>query len=229
MRRKVQQALDFLKLSPDAAKLWQSEMAQKTEQVPLQSDIKTIAGVDVAYCETKDILIAGMAILDAQTLICLKHEHIILKSQYPYIPGLFSLREMPAIVKLFQGLKTNPDLIVVDGHGMAHPRRFGLACHLGLAFNIPTFGCAKNPLMQTELPNEHRGDSSLLIHQGEVLGKALRTQTGIKPVYISIGHKITLEEACQWTLKLTPKYRLPETTRQADQYVNQIKRKWDQC
>ena len=128
---------------------------------------------------------------------------------------------MPPLLNAYNKLTIKPDLIVCDGHGLAHPRRFGLACHLGVILDIPTIGCGKTKLLGefNELA-EHRGATADLLDNDEVIGKVLRTQDNIKPVYVSIGHKVSLETAVEWVLKLTPKYRLPETTRQADQLVN---------
>ena len=123
-------------------------------------------------------------------------------------------------IKALAKLKNIPDLIICDGQGYAHPRRFGLACHLGVIFDIATIGCGKTRLLgEHELPGENRGDSAPLMDQDEIIGSVLRTQTKIKPIYVSVGHKISLATACDWVLTFSPKYRLPETTRQADQVV----------
>jgi deoxyribonuclease V len=116
-------------------------------------------------------------------------------------------------------------LIVCDGQGVAHPRRFGLACHIGIMFNIPTIGCGKTRLLGTaDEPGPNRGDSTPLIDNGKVVGSVLRTQYKVKPVFVSIGHLISLKTACEWIIRLTPRYRLPETTRQADQMVKRMKK-----
>ncbi len=140
--------------------------------------------------------------------------------QFPYIPGLFSFRELPPIVKAFKQIKTSPQLVVCDGQGVAHPRRFGLASHLGVMFDIPTIGCGKTRLWgDFKEPSQERGACSLLVDQEEIIGGVLRIQESIKPLFVSVGHRISLETACNWILKLCPQYRLPETTRQADQLV----------
>ncbi len=183
------------------------------------STINTVAGVDVAYDKNSDLTIASIALLDAATLNVL--DTIIVRDQvsFPYIPGLFSFREMPPLIKAFENLGIEPDLVVCDGHGYAHPRRFGLACHLGVLFDIPTIGCGKTRLIGNyNEPDSHRGArSDLIVSAGEVIGAVLRTQDNVKPVYVSIGHKVSLATSCRWILKLSPKYRLPETTRAADQ------------
>jgi len=184
------------------------------------SNIRLVAGVDVAYEKFSDRLVAAVVILDSNTLEIIESVTSKDSVHFPYIPGLFSFRELPSLVKAFSKLKNQPDLIVCDGQGIAHPRRFGLACHLGVIFDVPTIGCGKSRLLGVhQEPGPKRGDSSPLIDNDECIGCALRTQIDIKPIYISTGHRISLTSACNWVLKLSPKYRLPETTRQADQLV----------
>jgi len=135
---------------------------------------------------------------------------------FPYIPGLLSFREAPLILAACEELKLVPDLIIVDGQGIAHPRRMGLASHLGLFLNIPTIGCAKSLLCGGhEVPAEEPGSYAEIIDGGEIIGAALRTKLGVKPVYVSIGHRLNLESAIHWVLKCCRGYRLPEPTRLA--------------
>jgi len=139
------------------------------------------------------------------------------RAAFPYVPGLFAFREIPALIAALDGLDTIPDLLVCDGYGLAHPRRFGLACHLGVLTGVPTIGVGKTPFVGTHTtPGERRGDASDLVHEGDVVGRALRTRDGVKPVFVSIGHGVDLAGACAHVLALTPRYRLPETTRAAD-------------
>ncbi|MBD8498788.1 deoxyribonuclease V [Paenibacillus arenosi] len=198
----------------------QQELAKKVITEDQFADIHYVAGVDVAYCSQSDQLIAAVVILHAETLEVV--ESVVTQDtvQFPYIPGLFSFRELPSIVKAFNLIKTPPQLVVCDGQGIAHPRRFGLASHLGILFDIPTIGCGKTKLIgEFEEPFIQRGNSSSLTDNEEVIGSVLRTQDNIKPIYVSVGHRISLSTACEWILKLSPTYRLPETTRQADQLV----------
>ena len=126
-------------------------------------------------------------------------------------------------------LETIPDLIIADGHGVAHPRRFGLASHLGVLFDIPTIGCSKTRLIGTaEDAGPHRGDYAPLTDRGETIGRVMRTQDHVKPLVVSVGHRVTLPTACDWILKLAVRYRLPETTRQADQMVRRLKKEMDE-
>lgn len=182
-----------------------------------------VAGVDVAYSKHSNTLVAAVAVLDATTGELIETVTIKDQEQFPYVPGLFSFRELPPIIKAFEQLSSIPQLVVCDGQGLAHPRRFGLACHLGVLFDIPTIGCGKSRLIgQESEPNEERGAMTPLVDEHEVIGAALRTQTGIKPIYVSIGHRISLSTACQWVLELSPNYRLPETTRLSDQAVRRV-------
>lgn len=203
----------------EALKL-QQDLAAKVVKEDQFSTIKRVAGVDVAYAKESDKLIAAVAIINAETLEVIETATAEDTAQFPYIPGLFSFRELPSLIKAFAKLQNKPDLVVCDGQGYAHPQRFGLACHLGVIFDVPTIGCGKTRLLgEFETPETQRGAIAPLYDNGEVIGNVLRTQTGINPIYVSIGHRISLETATQWILKLTPKHRLPETTRLADQIV----------
>ena len=187
--------------------------------------VRYVAGVDVAYDEENNKQFAAAVVLDAKSFdlidFSIAHEDV----KFPYIPGLFSFREMPTVAKALKKLKKVPGLIVCDGQGVAHPRRFGLACHLGVMFNIPTIGCGKTRLIgDANEPGPNRGDIEPLMDSGKVVGSVLRTQDNIKPLFVSIGHLISLKTACEWIIKLTPQFRLPETTRQADQLVKRLKK-----
>lgn len=199
----------------------QRELATKVIKEDQLNTINLVAGVDVAYQKEDDKLVAAVVILDANTLRLVETVTVSDTAQFPYIPGLFSFRELPPLIKAFAKLNHKPDMVVCDGQGLAHPRRFGLACHLGLIFDLPTIGCGKTRLIgNAEEPELNRGAMAPLIDNGEVVGKVVRTQDNVQPIYVSIGHKISLATACQWILKLAPSYRLPETTRLADQTVN---------
>ncbi|NLJ41979.1 MAG: deoxyribonuclease V [Clostridiales bacterium] len=182
--------------------------------------LKYIVGVDVAYRNRDDIVSAAAVVLDVDTLDIIETKTINDIAKFPYIPGLFSLRELPPIINALEQLTITPDLLVCDGNGIAHPRRFGIACHLGILFDIPAIGCAK-----TRLTGEHsqvgpiRGDFVPLIDRDEVIGSVLRTQNEIDPVYVSPGHRVSLETTRKLILKLSPRYRLPETTRLSDRYA----------
>jgi deoxyribonuclease V len=183
-------------------------------------EIRLIAGVDVAYAKHSDTITAAVVIIDAESLTVIETVIAEDKAHFPYIPGLFSFRELPSLIKAFSKLQHKPDLVVCDGQGYAHPRRFGIASHLGVIFDLPTIGCAKSRLLGVhDEPHYKRGATQPLIDENEVIGNVLRTQNRINPIYVSVGHRISFRTACEWVLRLSPKYRLPETTRQADQAV----------
>lgn len=210
-------------LSEAEALMLQQRLASKVIKEDKLNQIQFVAGVDVAYAKESNKLVAAVVILDADTLEVIETVIAEDKAQFPYIPGLFSFRELPSLIKAFAKLNHTPDLIVCDGQGYAHPRRFGLACHLGVIFDVPTIGCGKTRLLgEHEEPSKERSATAPLIDNDEVVGNVLRTQNGINPIYVSIGHRISLATACKWVLRLAPKYRLPETTRLADQQVKAV-------
>jgi len=198
------------------------------KQSKLPVEVKYIAGTDVAYDEESQRMIGAIVVLDAQSLSVIEKQSHEMEITFPYVPGLFSFREIPPIIEAYKKLTTKPDLIVCDGHGIAHPKGVGMATHLGLELVVPTIGCAKKRLLGSydkEKTAIERGSRQSLIWEGEVIGVALRTQKDVKPMFVSIGHMVDLETAIEWVLKLCPEYRLPETTRQADQLVNQLMKK----
>ncbi|MCY0928234.1 endonuclease V [Streptomyces sp. H27-H1] len=177
-----------------------------------------IAGVDVAYDDERDLVAAAAVVLDAATLRVVEEATSVGRVSFPYVPGLLAFRELPTVLAALESLSVTPGLVVCDGYGLAHPRRFGLACHLGVVTGLPAIGVAKNPFAFTyEEPGARRGDvSALRAPGGELVGRALRTQDGIKPVYVSVGHRVSLDNACAHALALSPRFRIPETTRHAD-------------
>lgn len=178
----------------------------------------TIAGLDVSYAEDGDRLAAAVVVLDGITLETVEEVVVAGTAAFPYVPGLFAFRELPTLLEALRRLDTTPDLLVCDGAGLAHPRRFGLACHLGVLTGLPTMGVAKTRLFgEHDEPGARRGAAAdLLDDSGEVVGRVLRTQDEVKPVYVSVGHRIDLDTACRHALALSPEFRLPETTRRAD-------------
>lgn len=187
---------------------------------PSPAETRYVAGLDVAY--SGDDLAAAVVVLDEQSLEEVDRSVVLGRTAFPYVPGLFAFREVPALLAALEQLKTTPDVLVCDGYGLAHPRRFGLACHLGVLTGIPSIGVAKTAFVGTHsAPGPDRGDSADLVLDGDVVGAVLRTQQNIKPVYVSVGHRINLTTAIAHTLHLTPRYRLPETTRAADHACRQ--------
>ncbi|MFK8105408.1 MAG: deoxyribonuclease V [Saprospiraceae bacterium] len=202
-------------------------VAQLITEDQFETPLEFIGGVDVAYDESTNRMIGAMVVLHAETLAIVEEAYHEMEITFPYVPGLFSFREVPSLTAAFQKLSTKPQLIICDGHGIAHPKKMGLASHLGISLDLPTIGCGKRSLItpwdKAGLAME-RAASVPLSWEGENRGVALRTQPAIKPVFVSIGHRVSLETAIAWTLKMSPKYRLPETTRAADQLVNALRR-----
>lgn len=205
-------------LERDAAERLQAALATRVIVADGFGRIETVAGVDVAYDRQGDRATAAIAVVRAADLSVVETKTLDAVVRFPYIPGLLSFRELPAIAALLRQVAVIPDLLICDGQGIAHPRRFGLACHLGVMFDVPTIGCAKTLLLGADgEPGMARGDSAALTHQGETVGCALRTRSGVRPVYVSPGHRVSVASACEWVLRLAPRFRLPEPLRLADQ------------
>lgn len=176
-----------------------------------------VTGVDVAYDDERDVVAAAAVVLDAATLDVVAETTAVGRISFPYVPGLLAFREIPTVLAALDALPCPPGLVVCDGYGLAHPRRFGLASHLGVLTGLPTIGVAKNPFtFAHDEPGTPRGSSTPLRAGTEEVGRALRTRENVKPVFVSVGHRVSLDNACAHTLALTPEYRLPETTRRAD-------------
>ncbi|MFG2423841.1 endonuclease V [Streptomyces sp. NPDC048448] len=177
----------------------------------------TVTGVDVAYDDERDLVVAAAVVLDAASLRVVAEATAVGQVSFPYVPGLLAFREIPTVLAALDTLPCPPGLVVCDGYGLAHPRRFGLASHLGVLTGLPTIGVAKNPFtFAYQEPGAPRGSASPLLAGADEVGRALRTRDGVKPVFVSVGHRVSLDHAGAHTLALTPKYRLPETTRRAD-------------
>ncbi|MFJ8079568.1 endonuclease V [Streptomyces sp. NPDC096205] len=184
-----------------------------------------VTGVDVAYDDEHDLVAAAAVVLDAASLDVVAEATAVGRVSFPYVPGLLAFREIPTVRAALDALPCPPGLVVCDGYGLAHPRRFGLASHLGVLTGLPTIGVAKNPFTFTHDDlAASRGSTAALLAGGEEVGRALRTRDGVKPVYVSVGHRVSLDNACAHVLHLTPRYRLPETTRHADALCRQALR-----
>ncbi len=187
--------------------------------------IKLVAGVDVSYSKGSELYHAGVVVLSYPDMELVEEAWASGKSAFPYIPGLLSFREGPVTLKAFKSIRHAPDLIIFDGQGLAHPRGFGLACHMGLLLGIPSIGCAKSVLVgEHREPGKKRGASTALVYKGETVGRALRTKDGVKPVFVSVGHRTSLDKACEVVLACAKGYRLPEPTRRAHLLVNRVRR-----
>lgn len=203
-------------LSPEAAIAIQAELRPQAILTDQFAAIHYVAGVDVGFEAEGTVTRAAVAVLTLDGLQQVDCAIARRPTTMPYIPGLLSFREVPAVLDALEKLTIVPDLLLCDGQGIAHPRRFGIACHLGLLTNLPAIGVAKSLLIGkfADLAND-RGSYQPLIDRGETIGVALRTRSGTKPLFISPGHRISLESAIAYTLRCTTKYRLPETTRHA--------------
>src|SRR6266849_5224662 len=210
-------------LSPDAAAALQSQLASRvirTDQ--LKSEVRRVAGVDMAINEENGMARAAVVLLSYPELEILERHVYEEPIRMEYIPGLLSFRETPCIIGAFAQLKRQPDLVMVDGQGIAHPRRLGIASHLGLWLDLPTIGCAKSILTGShEALSEEAGSWVPLKYRGETIGAAVRTRTRVNPMIISLGHRISLESSIRYVLLCTKGYRLPEPTRQADKLSKQ--------
>jgi deoxyribonuclease V len=177
---------------------------------------RRIAGVDVAYVRATGESVATVCVLSYPELAVVEWAVATIPTPFPYIPGLLSFREVPPILAAMAELEGPVELVFVDGHGQAHPRRMGIACHLGLWLETPTVGVGKSRLCgRFDEPRMDRGEWSDLIDRGEVVGRVVRSRRSVKPVFVSVGYGIPLEECVAWTLRVTTKYRLPEPIRQA--------------
>lgn len=184
--------------------------------------VQYVAGVDMGFEAAGTISRAAVAVLSFPSLQLQESAIARRPTSFPYVPGFLSFREIPAVLDALEKISTIPDLILCDGQGIAHPRRFGIACHLGLIVNIPAIGVAKSLLIgkHEEVP-EQRGSWQPLVNRGETIGAVLRTRTKTKPLYVSSGHRVSLPTAIEYVLRCTPKYRLPETTRIADKLASE--------
>jgi deoxyribonuclease V len=221
-------------LSYSQARELQAGLACKVRLTPLTREPKLVAGIDCAFSRDGRRILAGVVVLRLPEFELAETQNATRKVTFPYIPGLLSFREAPVCIAAVEKLRSQPDVFMIDGQGIAHPRRLGLAAHLGLFFDKPTVGCAKSRLTgQFEEPPLEKGDYSLLKDakgakcqkSHEIIGAVVRTRTNVKPVFVSVGHKCLLKDAIRIVLACAVKYRLPEPTRLAHQLVGRLKLK----
>jgi deoxyribonuclease V len=211
-------------LMPKEAIALQRELAGRVEQVAVLREIQTIGAVDCALLNNGRELIAAAVVMAADSLEIIAQAYAIDAIRMPYIPGLLSFREAPTELEAIAQLPIQPDLLLVDGAGRAHPRRLGIAAHLGLWLPMPTIGVAKSRLCGEHRPvGRRRGGRVRLLDQGEVVGAVVRTRDDIKPLFVSVGNRITLDEAVRWTIRTATKARLPEPIRAAHHLATQLK------
>ncbi len=208
-------------LAPKQAIRLQKQLAGEICLEPLQKKVKLVAGADMAFNKKEDRCLAGVIVWDIQQKQIVEQAMAWRPVRFPYVPGLLSFREIPAVLAAIRKLKRVPDVFMFDGHGLAHPRRIGLASHAGLLLDYPSIGCAKSRLCgKHRQPSLKRGSVAALRDGTETIGSVLRTRQGVKPVYVSVGHRITLQEAVRIVLQCVGRYRLPEPTRQAHLLVS---------
>jgi deoxyribonuclease V len=203
----------------------QRQLAARVVEADAFGPIRTVAGIDLGYPKTEAGEVNGRGaavLLNYPELVSVEERIAIEPVTFPYVPGLLSFREAPVALAAIRALGAAPDLILVDGHGRAHPRRFGIACHLGVLLDLPTIGCAKSILVgRADEPGPEPGDWTPLRHGADVIGAVLRTKARTKPIYVSVGHRVSLETAIKIVMSCTRGYRLPEPTRLADRLASQ--------
>ncbi len=219
--------LDYNHLTSEQAVAIQKELRQQLNLSPLQKEITTIGGADISFNKYSTTVYAGIVVLQFPSLQVIETKAVIDITEFPYIPGLLAFREVPALSKAWEALITKPDVLVLDGHGIAHPRRMGIATHFGLVMQTPTIGCAKSVLTgKYNEPPIEAGSYTDLIHKNEVIAKVLRTKRNTKPVFISPGNLISMEQSLDVIKQCVRKYRIPEPTRFAHNFVNEERRKY---
>ena len=212
-------------LTPKEAIEAQKEWRSLVRIQPLRREVRTIAGADISFNKFSDVIYSALVVLSLPDLQIVETASVRSTAKFPYVPGLLSFRETPSFLECWEKLTTKPDVLMLDGQGLAHPRRFGIACHIGLILDLPTIGCAKSILVGQHGELElDAGSHAPLVDKGEIVGVALRTKKKVAPVYISAGHLMDLNSAIDLTMRSVSKYRQPEPTRQAHLLVNQLRR-----
>jgi deoxyribonuclease V len=212
-------------VTPREAVELQKSLREQVRLRPLAKRIETIAGADISFNKFSSTVYAGIVVLRLPQLEVVEEVGVVSETHFPYVPGLLSFRETPSVLEAWSKLKTEPDAVMFDGQGIAHPRRVGIASHVGLLIERPTLGCAKSVLVgKYQEPGSERGSWSEMLDKGEVVGAAVRTKTNVQPIFVSPGHLIDLEGAIRLTLEADGGYRQPEPTRRAHLLVNALRR-----
>ena len=212
-------------LNPGQARALQAELASQVDTSSPLPPWQTLAAADVSFNRGGDTLYAAVVVVRAETFEVIEKVGVAVPASFPYVPGLLSFREAPALLAAFERLKTRPDVVLCDGQGIAHPRRLGIASHLGLWLDLPTVGCAKSRLCGTfDEPGPKRGDHSPLMDKDQVIGDVLRTRARVSPLFVSPGHRCDRAGAVALVLATSRKYRLPIPARLAHEYVNEVRR-----
>ena len=210
---------------PEAIAIQRQLRADLVLQPPPGFAPRLIGGADVSMDREDPRAYAGLVVIDAETMATVDSATAVAELRFPYVPGLLSFRELPALAEAWRALGRKPDVLVFDGVGYAHPRRFGIACHGGLLFDVPSVGCAKSILVGTHAPlGPERGARAPLVHQGETVGMALRLRDRVNPVFVSPGHRMDVGTAVAVVLAVSAGFREPETTRRAHRLVNALRK-----
>jgi deoxyribonuclease V len=203
----------------------QRRLRHQIRLMPLPDSIEYVAGIDVSYSRITRTLWGGVVVFAYRDLIRIEEKWAKGQSQFPYVPGLLSFREIPVLLQALKKIRTLPDVILCDGQGIAHPRGVGIAAHLGLVLDTPTVGCAKSRLVgEFGAVGGEKGNFASLRYEGRAVGVVLRTRAGARPIFVSPGFKLTFKEAISITLNCTTKYRIPEPIRSAHLLVNKLRR-----
>jgi deoxyribonuclease V len=203
--------------TPDEAIAEQDRLRHLVRTTGALGQLRLVAGLDVSYAKGSDRLVAAVVVLDAQSLLPVERRLVSGHVTFPYAPGLLAFRELPVLGEALRLVEAMPDVLLCDGYGVAHPRRFGLASHVGVLTGLPSIGVAKSPFIGAYAePAPRRGAHTDLVDDGEILGRVLRTRDGVRPVFVSVGHAVSLDDACALVLRMTPAHRLPEPIRAAD-------------
>lgn len=212
-------------LSPAEAVQQQKKLRAQVRIEPIEQPVRTVAGADISFDRGSDIMHAGLIVFSYPELEEVSRALASVKTEFPYIPGLLAYREIPALLKVWNLLTTKPDVLIMDGHGIAHPRRMGIATHFGIVTGQPTIGCAKKILAGThKSPGQQKGDYTYIWHRKEKVGMALRSRNNVKPIFISPGHLVSFEDTYKIVMQCLTNYKLPKTTRKTHQMVNKLRR-----
>jgi deoxyribonuclease V len=218
------QAFNYNHLNPQEAVQIQASLRKQLQLSPLDKPVRIIGGADISFNRFSDTVYAGIVLLAFPSMEILHRAHVVAEATFPYVPGLLSFRELPALAAVWGQLPYKPDVLVLDGQGIAHPRRMGIATHFGILAGTPTIGCAKSRLTGSfePLPDKPLAATSLM-HKGEKIGEVLRTKQRTNPVFVSPGNLITQKESTNLIRQCVGKYRIPEPTRQAHLWVNEVR------
>ena len=212
-------------VTPTEAVALQKQLRDQVILQPLPKNIELVAGADISFNKFSAVIYAGIVVVRLPNLEVVATSGIVTTTKFPYVPGLLSFREIPPLLEAWEKLKVRPDVMLLDGHGIAHPRRLGIASHAGMILSLPTIGCAKTLLVgKYEIPAEAAGSFSPLLDKGETIGAVVRTKNRVNPIFVSPGHLADIPTAIDLALRCGKGYRIPEPTRLAHLFVNALRR-----